>query len=76
MPHCQLISGEVRALPGARASALRAECGAGSAGRVGPAGGSKREEWRANLPSVIQPNWVDARTSQCWPEPSSQSPMA
>ncbi len=46
--------------------------GAGSAGRVGPAGGSTREEWRTDLLSVIQPNWVDVRTSQCCPEPSSQ----
>ena len=53
-----------------------AERGAGTAGRVGPAGGSAREEWRTDLPSVIQPTWVDVRTSQCCPEPSSQGPMA
>ena len=53
-----------------------AERGAGSAGRVGPVGGSTREESRTDLPSVIQSKWVDVWTSQCCPEPSSQGPMA
>ena len=72
MPHCQLISGEVRALLGAPARVPQAGRGAGSDGRISPAGGSTREEWRTNLPSVIQQNWVDVRTSQCCPELSSQ----